>query len=80
MSWSTEPGQFVSDGELGAHSPYVAGLMNAIEEELPLPSLLNAICEDVELRTRDAQKPCIEDPQGVLDVLGSAGVPGFKFF
>jgi len=66
ISWSTQPGQTVPDGEPGQHSPYVAALLNAMEEGLALPALLAAILEDVELRTQGAQTPCVDDVGSLL--------------
>merc|ERR1712046_39892 len=42
ISWSTQPGQYVSDGEVRMHSPYVAALINSIEEGMFLPAMLEA--------------------------------------
>lgn len=66
VSWSTQAGQHVPDGEPTMHSPYAAALINGIEEGLNLPELLDQVVEDVELRTRATQTPCVEDPCNVL--------------
>ena len=78
ISWSTQPGQTVLDGEPGRHSPYVAALMNAMEEGLALPALLSAIMEDVQLRTQGNQSTCVDD-MGSLLKKGGAG-SNFYFF
>lgn len=78
ISWSTQPGQTVADGEPGQHSPYVAALLNAMEEGLALPALFAAILEDVELRTQGAQTTCVDD-MGSLLAKGGAG-RNFFFF
>ena len=78
ISWSTQPGQTVPDGEPGRHSPYVAALLNAMEEGLALPALLTAIMEDVQLRTQGSQSTCVDD-MGSLLKKGAAG-SNFYFF
>merc|ERR1712166_1598281 len=53
ISWSTQSGQTVPDGEPGRHSPYVA-------------ALLTAIMEDVQLRTQGSQSTCVDDMGSLL--------------
>ena len=79
ISWSTQPGFTVDDGEPGMHSPYVSGLLDAMEEEgAGLAAVLSQVGEDVQLRTRDSQRPEVEDQNNVLPQLGNA-LPRFAF-
>jgi len=77
----------VDDGEAGSHSPYVSALFDAMEDEgTALPELLRLVGEDVALRTRDNQRPEVEDLTGVLGAMPPcgagerAGLPRFVFF
>ena len=80
ISWSTQRGEEVPDGEVQMHSPYVTALMNGIEEGLALPALLAEVTSDVALRTLDVQTPCVDDPHELLSDLTQGRLPRFLFF